>query len=180
MKQEERRRSKSGRGARGLSNRLLLSSSIYIIVDLVKRGVFTIVGEMQHYRNNRYSSDSSNAGPGSNSGALVAQWNFCAHAQVWTFSLKCPSKWFKTIYTVWWAGFTTDDDWWHLASLPLPRRKTILTLKPSVAQCPRNLALLLIRRRSRSRRQTDKHSETVGGWGGSASDVSGSRSILML
>ena len=43
----------------------------------------------------------NNTGPGSRSGALVAQWIICGHAQqLWAFPLKCPLKWFRTIYTV--------------------------------------------------------------------------------
>ena len=59
---------------------------------------------------------------GSLSGVLVAWWNIWVHArQLWSFPLKCPLKWFKTIYTVWWAGYTADDSKWHWASVPLPR-----------------------------------------------------------
>ena len=63
-----------------------------------------------------------NTGLGSHSGVLEAQWNLCMHAwQLWSFPLKCLSKWFNTIYTVWWAGNTADNDRWHWVSVSLPR-----------------------------------------------------------
>ena len=45
---------------------------------------------------------------------IVKQWwpieNLRAYAQqLWSFPLKSPLNWFKTIYAAWWAGYTADN-----------------------------------------------------------------------